>query len=318
MVLINIAGSHHGSCFICKRKTSLHKVRSESITYAYKKHNLLIKHHARCCVRHLDRKGLIKTDQFEFIPTYIAKKIKIWLENKDYLSNHSGIFDDFKNIASLSEDHCFRITRWTREEFIRFSKYITSVNDTAGRTKEQLIALYRYWLRKGIDQSSLAMFHCNKSQNQISHYLEQIRVAINKDFVPYYLGSTKNRDFYVKHNNATVTILHELKKHDLAVIVDSTYTRLEKSSNNQFQYNCWSQQKMDLLIKPFIICCADGYIIDCYGPFQADWNDAQIFEYILETDKSLLSLLKPNQTVIFLDRGIFFIKINKQKNFYKN
>jgi hypothetical protein len=314
MVFINIAGSHHGRCFICKRKTSLRKVSSESIYHAYKKHNILIKHHARCCVRHLDKNGLIKNDQFSFIPTYLmqkTKRIKIWLDNKKYLPNQSGIFDDFKNLTTLTEDHCYRITRWTRKEFIRFSKYITSINDTSGRTKEELIALYRYWLRKGIDQSSLAMFFCDKNQNQISHYLEQIRVAINKDFVPFFLGTSKQRDFFVNHNNSTTKILHGLKKKDLAIIVDSTYTRLEKSANNQFQYNCWSQQKMDLLIKPFLVCCPDGYIIDCYGPFQANWNDAKIFEYILETDKSLLSILIPHQTIIFLDRGKIFFNLTK-------
>ena len=59
-----------------------------------------------------------------------------------------------------------------------------------------------------------------------------------------------------------------------------------------------------LLIKPFLICCADGYIIDCYGPFQANYNDAKIFEYILKTDEELLKLLVPNKTYSFLDRGI--------------
>ncbi len=160
----------------------------------------------------------------------------------------------------------------------------------------------------------MALFQNNKSQNQISHYLSQIRIAINKDFVPFYLGSKKDIGFYLSHNNTTTKILHKLKKNDLLIIVDSTYLRLEKSSNNHFQYSCWSQQKMDLLIKPFIICCADGFIIDCYGPFQANLNDAKIFEYILETDKSLLSILKPHHTVVLLDRGILFLFfLNKYK-----
>jgi hypothetical protein len=73
--------------------------------------------------------------------------------------------------------------------------------------------------------------------------------------------------------------------------------------NNQFQYKSWSQQKLDLLIKPFIVCCADGYFIECYGPFQANQNDAKILEYILETDRYLQKLLVPKNTIIFLDRG---------------
>jgi hypothetical protein len=105
----------------------------------------------------------------------------------------------FKNLSTITEEDCFQITRWTKRQFNDFSKFINSVYDTAGRTKDQLIAIYRYWLRKGIDQSSLAMFKNDKSQQQISHYLCQIRIAINKVFVPFYLGSTKGREFFIKN-----------------------------------------------------------------------------------------------------------------------
>ena len=30
---------------------------------------------------------------------------------------------------------------------------------------------------------------------------------------------------------------------------------------------------MDLVTKPFIVCYADGYFVDCYGPFEANKND---------------------------------------------
>ena len=74
---------------------------------------------------------------------------------------------------------------------------------------------------------------------------------------------------------------------ELAVIVDGTYTKLEKSANNDFQYQSYSMQKQYNLLKPFIVCCADGYFIDCYGPFEATSNDAKILRYILENDESL-------------------------------
>ena len=119
------------------------------------------------------------------------------------------------------------------------------------------------------------------------------------------MGADKPREFFLEHNNTTVIELHKLKRQeDLAVFVDSTYSRIEKSSNNRFQYKFWSKQKFDLLIKPFIVCCADGYFIECYGPFQANHNDAKILEYILETDKNVIMLLQSNTTLIFLDRGI--------------
>jgi hypothetical protein len=64
----------------------------------------------------------------------------------------------------------------------------------------------------------------------------------------------------------------------------------------------YSGQKKDNLFKPFIICCADGYIVDCYGPFAANQNDATILEYIIETDTDLQALLVPDKTTFILDR----------------
>ena len=310
MPFIKTARSHHNKCLVCNRKGRLHQVKHESVYYGFSRHNIYIKHHARCCYRHLDENGLILKDHFEKIcakAQFIEQSKLILIKNMGLSSTSSGIFDKFKNFSSITEDDCYRITRWSKRQFHDFSKFINNIYDTAGRTKEQLIAIYRYWLRKGIDQSSLAMFKNNTSQQQISHYLRQIRIAIHKDFVPFYLGSTKGREFFIKHNNGTTKELFQLKSSDLVIFVDGTYARLEKSSNKQFQYNCWSQQKMDLLIKPFLITCADGYIIDCYGPFQANHNDAKILQYILETDVNLMKILKPKETYVIMDRGNFKI-----------
>ena len=99
--------------------------------------------------------------------------------------------------------------------------------------------------------------------------------------------------------------LYGLKTDDLVVIADGTYSKIEKSSNNDFQYKSWSLQKNASLFKPFLICCADGYIIDMYGPFQANTNDATIFDYILNTDQELSRILIAEKTTMVLDRGNF-------------
>ena len=303
---IKIALSHNSQCFICGRRRKLQRIQKKAIASAYFNHKIFIKHHARCCSSHISEDGLIKSDHLTNIKISdrdLNIQSKLIMDEIILSTTSSGVFDKFKNFASLTEEECFKFTRWNKRQFSTFAKYINSTNDTEGRTKEQLVAIYRYWLRKGIDQSSLAMFKNRTSQQQISHYLAQIRKAIIQDFVPYYLGANKSRDFFLKHNSSTINELYDIEKDELVIIADATYCRLEKSANNEFQYKCWSQQKMDLLVKPFIITCADGYFIDCYGPFQANQNDASIFEYILESDRDLLSILEPNKTVLFLDRG---------------
>jgi hypothetical protein len=90
---------------------------------------------------------------------------------------------------------------------------------------------------------------------------------MEKDIVPKFLGAHKGNEFFLRHNTESVRILHDFTNEKLAEVADGTYTRLEKSSNNEFQYVTYSLQKFDHLIKPFILCCADGYFIECYGPF---------------------------------------------------
>jgi hypothetical protein len=157
---------------------------------------------------------------------------------------------------------------------------------------------------KGLDQGTLALLKCNTTQPQISHYLAQIRSAMEKDIVPKFLGAHKGKEFFLRHNTESVRILHDFTNEKLAVVADGTYTRLEKSSNNEFQYVTYSLQKFDHLIKPFILCCADGYFIECYGPFKATFNDADILKYILATDNHLKELVQPPENIyFFLDRG---------------
>ena len=58
-------------------------------------------------------------------------------------------------------------------------------------------------------------------------------------------------------------------------------------------------QKCDNL-KTFIMCCADGYFIDCYGQFQATMNDATIFRYVLKSDTDLNKLCQKKRISCFL------------------
>ena len=309
---MSTALSTHTACLICRdKRRSLHRVKKQDIFNAYVNNKIFIKDHARCCDAHLDENGLIRKEEFFIMPTkneiYPANTIKMF---DLLLKNNISCFDQFQDLKYLEEEHCKKITGWSKDEFIRFSNYITSVHDTKQRNKEQLIALYRYWLQTGIDQKSLpTMFGKNINQKRISEYLSQIRIAIYKDFVPFFLGANKTREFYLKYNTVMTHSLYDLPNDHLVIVADGTYCKIEKSQNNAFQYNTYSVQKCTSLFKPFIICCADGYIIDCYGPFAANKNDSSILNYIIETDNDLKSLLVQNKTLILLDRGMLIYNI---------
>ena len=300
--ILPTAYSSHRACMICRqRDVSLRRVNPRDIIYAYMQYGIFIQNGTRVCTDHLKPDNmLIKRDNFAQIQT-IARPQTIEnivaLANKCILvAKKTTMFADFRDIKYLDDLQCIKVTGWSKNELIQFSSHVLGINDTALRTKYQLIALYRYWLRTGIDQTSLAsLFGENTKQWQISDFLDEIRTAIYKHFVPKYLGASKEREFYLKFNTMMASRINNqaLPSDNLILVADGTYHKIEKSANNEMQYKIYSSQKSENLFKPFVICCADGYIVDCYGPFAANKNDATILNYIIETDNYLQALLFP-------------------------
>lgn len=321
---VQTASSCHGKCFICKRSSvKLKKVSEDSVVKAFTEHRIYIKDHARVCERHL-KDGRLKEEEFNKIPTTLqpyGPRAYMLLNSVAKLATKPKLlFDHFEDMSQVTDEICLEATGWKKKTFKRFASYISSINETKGRSKEQLIAIYRYWIRKGVSQDSLARLKSNCTRIQMNKYLTVIRKAIYHDFVPYFLGAnSRSREFFISHNNDSSKELFNLSEDHLAVVIDGTYARIEKSSNNKFQYDTWSGQKVDSLIKPFTVCCTDGYFIDCYGPFKANQNDATILKYILETEKHLLSILQPKKSTVFLDRGFRDVfSVLKQKPYYMN
>jgi hypothetical protein len=67
-------------------------------------------------------------------------------------------------------------------------------------------------------------------------------------------------------------------------------------------HRVFSVQKKRHLVKPFIICTADGLIVDVYGLFEGTKNDATILKQIFYSEKYLVSLIKSGD-IFLVDRG---------------
>ena len=185
-IIIETTFSHHGRCFICRRKTTpLHKVSQKSIAFAFFKHNIIIPDGTRSCIRHLDANtgqifdleftnNNIRTHPERYDPKIVKllKSVsKLTVDCLKIEENQSKIqqkfaFEHFRNIETLNENHCQKITGWTKAQFIEFSRYIKNIRNTKNRSKGELIALYKYWLRKGIDQVSLSFFKRMQLKNK--------------------------------------------------------------------------------------------------------------------------------------------------------
>jgi hypothetical protein len=200
-------------CSICRGKPprfTLHRVKQQCVIHAWMQHKIYIKNQTVFCEDHLDEQGQIRLEQFALIltsekknniqfagPVLLIRKLAAALAQPKRLNT----FGMFKNIETISDDFCRNITGWSKEIFLEFCNYITSMRESYFWTKYQLIALYRYWLRKKPQQDTLAlMFSDTTCQSSVCDYLRITREAIFNDFVPLFLGPQRGRAFFLQHN----------------------------------------------------------------------------------------------------------------------
>ena len=75
-VYLDTARSFHSQCFICGGKNEkLYVAPKKSIAVAYFKYKILIKHHARCCGRHLNEKKEIREEDIILIRLWLTFKV---------------------------------------------------------------------------------------------------------------------------------------------------------------------------------------------------------------------------------------------------
>jgi hypothetical protein len=276
----------------------------------YLKYNLFIPFETRCCSNHFSDGNSIDDEIIKNIPLS-KKQVKLEGENVKKLFElfrererlTESLFMRFNNLVSFGEKICFSYTGFTKDEFTLILNTLKSLNNSPARIKEQALAIYLFWLESGIQQTLISTIFDLNSRQKVSDYCAQVRISLIKDFVPIYLGSNHlSREEFLQKNTIFSKSLFNMTDDLLCIIADGTYIYCQKSSNNKLQRILWSGHKKSPLIKPFVVCSPNGFIIDVYGPYAATENDASILINLLENNKELKSLLKKDD-VIVLDRG---------------
>ena len=127
MKFIRTTGYCNKHCLICKRKNRLKRILKQDICHAYRFHGIVIKEGVRCCYKHFDKTGFLKSAEYYKIPTSLSTADKLeknTLKNIIEPDNCKSIFEKFRNIKQLSSQTCKEITGWSIEKFIEFSSFI--------------------------------------------------------------------------------------------------------------------------------------------------------------------------------------------------
>ena len=191
---------------------------------------------------------------------------------------------------------------WTGLETQQFQNLLHSLQCPPDEKHRVLLALTLIKFRKNLSFEDLASLSgwSYGTVNRGYHYCLDL---LTNDFVPGNLGFGHiNRDQAEQHHTIIAKDLFNVPDSAVIVIADGTYFYQQKSTNHSYARKSFSSHKGENLIKPFIICLPNGYIIDIDGENNAIDNDAKILRKILSTNTEASQFFH-NGDVFILDRG---------------
>ncbi|RVE40334.1 hypothetical protein evm_015016 [Chilo suppressalis] len=148
---------------------------------------------------------------------------------------------------------------------------------------------------------------------------EQFNIILNEvpQFNQMKKGPTALAAYLLKlrtgDSNERISILFNIPRRTLesyldgeekpVIIIDGTYCYVQKSSNYLYQKRTYSLHKYQNLVKPFLIVCADGYIVEVLGPYPATTSDAEIMQHDFNNENALLRQYFQAGDAFILDKG---------------
>lgn len=210
---------------------------------------------------------------------------------------------DFENLDSFDDNEFHFWTSMTKTQFTNMLDQVPSLR-ARSRNPATVLGIFLCKVRTGEPNERLATLF-KMSRRALEKKLRLARQCLTQDFVPLYLGVDHiSRTDVVARNLTIPDTFFGNEGRNAVVICDGTYIYLQKSMNFLFQRKSYSLHKFRNLLKPFLIVCADGYIIDVYGPYAATTSDATILRDLLtnESQSGLEWFFQPNDAFIF-DRG---------------
>ncbi|XP_049880296.1 uncharacterized protein LOC126376792 [Pectinophora gossypiella] len=199
-------------------------------------------------------------------------------------------FLDFENIEEMSE---YDLRFWTMYRTALEQRHFLDIENIEEMSEYDL----RFWtgrelfdppsylskLRTAEPNNRLATAF-NVSVRTVDRKIHSVRSCLLEDFLPQYLGFNHiTREQVIEHNRILPNYFFGNEVSPKAIVIlDGTYLFIEKSTNFLFQRVTYSTNKYRNLMKPFMIVCADGYILDVTGPYAARTSDADIMKQILQ------------------------------------
>ena len=265
-------------------------------TYSY-----YVPQNNRLCNQHLNIESwdFLNGMLDNYINTFTASHLEDMLALKGHLSSTL----DFANLTRMDDHLVYHWIGMNKEQFNIILNEVPQLNQMRCGTVG--LAAYLIKLRTGDSNERISSL-LNIPRRTLDGYITTVRDLMHEYFVPEHFGLHHiNRQQIVQR---TLLLPRGLFSHHNGedrpvVIIDGTYCYIQKSSNYLYQKRTYSLHKYQNLVKPFLIVCPDGYIVDVMGPYPATSSDADIMRREFQNENSMLrEYFQPGDAFI-LDRG---------------
>lgn len=306
---VRVPSSERTCVFMHCQGTTRRMIPEDIVLRLLVRYNLYVCENNRVCQDHLQQNvwhELAVQDNLlqEFTAAHIVRAFEVM---KKHISVGLLNFEHYENIDP-KEIHTW--TGLTYDQFENLLQHTPSLDNV--NKKKTILATLLVKLRTGDSNLRLASIF-KTSEATISRMLKKARECLLQDFVPLHLGyGHMNREDVVLRNLTVPETLfgnpeNPINERKAITICDGTYIYIQKSSNYFFQRESYSNHKYRNLVKPFLIVCCDGHIIDVSGPHAARTSDAQIMNNILsnETDQGdgVFNWFFREGDILIVDRG---------------
>lgn len=285
--------SHVRCIFNCANTTALMNVPPIIRRVLLIEYNFYVPEGCRFCASHLS------TDNFSNLIQRTPRKFNEQLVEEMFHMMKNMITERQNTSSTLDLESEHIIKEWTglsKENFTYLLSVVKKLNSSE-------LFIYLAKLRTGISNERLATFF-NITRYGAEYRMNKARDALTTYFVPAYLGLSHINREALKLNMTSISraLFCENQIDNIVSIWDATYIYIQKSSNYEFQRKSYSMHKKRPLIKPMMAVAPNGYILDVFGPYPANLNDAEILKKILHEKNNLNEVLIEND-VFLVDRG---------------
>ncbi|KAJ8721074.1 hypothetical protein PYW08_006539 [Mythimna loreyi] len=234
----------------------------------------------------------------EFTPSHLKDMMDMLRTRK--------VFLDFDRRSLINNSVFHYYIGFSKSQFQDILQSCPSISQRYKNKAGRALATVITKLHTGESNQRLSQIF-NMSRKTLEKTMNLVRQDIIREFVPQHLGYNNHltRQDVISR---CLTIPNTLFGNPDASLTQrkaiiGTYIYLQKSSNYYFQRKSYSLHKFRHLLKPFLMVCPDGHIIDIYGLYEATKSDATILSEIMKNPSDPFHWFFHENDVLILDRG---------------